>query len=276
MSDTDIERRSLELDLLLEGVYRRYGFDFREYARSSLLRRVERMVSREDLATISGLQERVFHDPECMERLLLELSINTSSFFRDPEFYKGIREKIVPMLRTYPFVRVWCAGCSRGEEVYSMAILFREEGLYDRTRIYATDMNECVLQKAKQAVFPLRNMQEYTRNYQKCGGTADFSEYYSARYENAVFSSSLRDNIVFSRHNLVTDSIFNEFNLIMCRNVMIYFGRDLQERVHRLLYDSLPVYGFLGLGKGESIQFTPYDSCYEEIIPENRMYRKIR
>src|SRR3954449_8537710 len=233
-----LDLETIELQLLLEGVYRRYGFDFREYAPASLKRRVWRRVFAEGTETISGLLARVLHEPAAMERLLLDLSINVTSMFRDPTFYAALREKVVPLLRTYPFTRIWVAGCSTGEEVYSLAILLAEEGLYDRTRIYATDINQAVLERAKLGVFPLDKMQEYTQNYLKAGGARSFSEYYVAAYDNAQFSRSLVDNVVFAQHNLAMDRGFNEFNLILCRNVMIYFDKTLQDRVHHLFYDS--------------------------------------
>src|SRR5439155_17804684 len=185
---------------------------------------------------IAGLLEKVLHDPACMERLLLDLSVNTTAMFRDPKLYLAFREKVVPLMRTYPFVSIWHAGCSTGEEVYSMAILLTEEGLYDRCRIYATDINDVVLQQAKDGIFPLNRMQEYTENYIRAGGKQSFSEYYTAKYDGALFSPTLTRNVVFSQHNLVTDRSFAEFNVIFCRNVLIYFDRELQDRVHGLFY----------------------------------------
>ncbi|TML05143.1 MAG: protein-glutamate O-methyltransferase CheR [Actinobacteria bacterium] len=265
----------IELALLLEGVYRRYGFDFREYAPASLRRRVWRRVHAEGLTTISALQERLLHDPACMERLLLDLSINVTAMFRDPTFYVAFREKVVPLLRTYPFTRLWVAGCSTGEEVYSLAILLQEEDVYERTRIYATDINESVLDRARAAVFPLDKMREYTQNYIKAGGARAFSEYYLAKYDGAQFQRSLVENVVFAQHNLVSDRSFNEFNVIVCRNVMIYFDRALQDRVHNLFYESLITFGMLALGAKESIRFSPHEDAYEELDPNERLYRKI-
>jgi chemotaxis protein methyltransferase CheR len=272
-SQVDLE--GIELSLLLEGVFRQYGFDFREYAPASLRRRVWRRVYAEGLSTISALQNRLLHDPACMERLLLDLSINVTSMFRDPGFYSAFRQKVVPMLRTYPFTRVWIAGCSTGEEVYSIAILLEEEGLYDRTRIYATDINEAVVERARAGVFPLDKMREYTQNYINAGGSRAFSEYYLAKYDGAQFQRSLVDNVVFAQHNLVSDRSFNEFNMIVCRNVMIYFDRALQERVHRLFYESLVTFGVLGLGHRESIRQSPHEDRYEELDPAEKLYRKV-
>jgi chemotaxis protein methyltransferase CheR len=195
--------------------------------------------------------------------------------FRDPGFYKAFRETCVPMLRTYPFIRIWHAGCSTGEEVFSMAILLEEEGLYDRALLYATDINDVVLQRARQGIFPLERMQEYTENYLKAGGKRSFSEYYTAKYDGAIFAPSLTRNIVFSQHNLVTDRSFSEFHVIFCRNVLIYFDRELQNRVHSLFYDSLVMFGVLALGSKESLKFSQYEGCYEKLSPTEKLYRKV-
>jgi chemotaxis protein methyltransferase CheR len=266
----------IELALLLEGVYRRYGFDFREYAPASLRRRVWRRVHAEGLSTISALQDKLLHDPACMERLLLDLSINVTAMFRDPMFYTTLREKVVPLLRTYPFTRIWVAGCSTGEEVYSLAILLAEEGVYERTRIYATDINESVLDRARAGVFPLDKMREYTENYIKAGGQRAFSEYYLAKYDGAQFQRSLLENVVFAQHNLVSDRSFNEFNVVVCRNVMIYFDRALQDRVHRLFYESLTMFGVLALGAKESIRFSPFEDRFEDLDANERLYKKVK
>jgi chemotaxis protein methyltransferase CheR len=270
----DLER--IEVDLLLEGVFRHYGFDFRSYAFSSLKRRLWKRITAEGLQSVSELQDRVLHDPAMMEKLLLDLSINVSAMYRDPTFYQAFRQKVVPVLRTYPFVRLWHAGCSTGEEVYSMAILLEEEGLYDRSRIYATDINEVVLHTAKSGIYPVDKMKEYTQNYLRAGGSRSFSDYYVAKYDAAIFNSSLTRNVVFSQHNLVTDRSFAEFHVILCRNVMIYFDRKLQDRVHALFYESLVPFGFLGLGSKESLRFSKYESCYEEIDGRDKIYRRVQ
>jgi chemotaxis protein methyltransferase CheR len=275
-AEGQLETEQLELQLLLEGIYRQYGFDFREYAPSSLKRRVWRRVQAEGTRTIAGLLDRVLHDPAVMERLLLDLSINVTSMFRDPSFYASLRGQVAPLLRTYPFTRVWVAGCSTGEEVYSLAIVLQEEGLYERTRIYATDINEAVLERAREGVFPLDKMKEYTENYIAAGGQRSFSEYYLAKYEGALFDRALTDNVVWAPHNLVQDRSFNTFNLILCRNVMIYFDRTLQTRVHQLFYDSLERLGVLALGHKESIRFTGFEDRYEELDPAEKIYRKVR
>jgi len=264
-----------EIHELFEAVYGRYGLDFRDYALPSLKRRVGNMIRAENVRTITELQDKLLHDPDCIERCLLVLSINTTAMFRDPMFYVTFREKVVPHLRTYPFLRIWHVGCSTGEEVYSMAILLREQGLHSRCRIYATDMNEAVLAKAKAGIFPLAGMKEYTQNYQKAGGTCAFSDYYTAQYDNAIFQPSLRENVVFAQHNLVSDGSFNEFQVILCRNVMIYFKQSLQNRAQSLFYESLCSFGFLGLGTKESIRFTPHESCYQELDHRQKIYRRI-
>jgi chemotaxis protein methyltransferase CheR len=269
----DVEE--IEIALLLEAIYRRYGFDFREYAPASLKRRLWRRASAEGLQTMSALQDRLLRDAGCMERLLLDLSINVTSMFRDPSFYTAFRDEVVPLLRTYPFTRVWLAGCSTGEEVYSLAIVLDEEELLDRCRIYATDINESVIEKARLGVFPLDKMQEYTQNYLKAGGTRAFSEYYLASYDGAVFDKRLVQHAVFAQHNLVSDKAFNEFHVIVCRNVMIYFDRTLQQRVLGLFHESLVHLGVLGLGRKEGIRFSDYADRYEEIDPVEKLYRKV-
>jgi chemotaxis protein methyltransferase CheR len=275
-SKYDPELEQIEIELLLEGIYQHYGFDFRSYAYASIRRRLWKRIEAEGLSTISALQDRVLHDSDLMERLLLDLSINVTAMFRDPGFYRVFRDQVVPTLRTYPFIRIWHAGCATGEEVYSMAILLEEEGLYERSRIYATDINEVVLQKAKSGIFPLDRMQEYTENYIAAGGKRSFSDYYIAKYDGALFHPSLTKNVVFSQHNLVTDRSFSEFNVILCRNVLIYFDKTLQARVLTLFYDSLAMFGVLALGSKESLRFSPYEECYEQINGPEKMYRKVR
>jgi chemotaxis protein methyltransferase CheR len=247
--DPDLER--LEIELLLEGVYRHYGFDFRSYAYASIRRRLWKRVEGEALRTISDLQARILHDADAMERLLLDLSVNVTAMFRDPSFYKEFREQVVPLLRTYPF-------------------------LYDRARLYATDINDVVLQRARQGIFPLDRMQEYTENYLRAGGKRSFSEYYTAKYDGALFTPSLTRNIVFSQHNLVTDRSFSEFHVIFCRNVLIYFDKTLQNRVHSLFYDSLVMLGILALGSKESLKFSQYEPRYEKVSATEKLYRKVR
>ena len=274
--EEELELEQIELELLLEGIHRRYGFDFRDYAPASLRRRVRRRMDGEKAATISELQALLLHDPAVMERLLLDLSVNVTAMFRDPSFYSAFREHVVPMLRSHAFSRLWVAGCSTGEEVYSLAILLAEEGLADRVRIYATDINEAVIERARLGVFPLDKMQDYTQNYIRAGGKRSFSEYYVARYDGAQFARSLVDGVVFAQHNLVSDSAFNEFHVITCRNVMIYFAQPLQERVHRLFYESLAMFGVLALGQKETIRFSPFEPRFEVIDAEERLFKKCK
>ncbi|HYU41399.1 MAG TPA: protein-glutamate O-methyltransferase CheR [Vicinamibacteria bacterium] len=263
----------LEIRLLLEGVWSCYGYDFRDYALTSIRRRVRFFMEEEELSTVTSVQERVLHDPLALRRFLRALSVNVTAMFRDPSFYRALREVVVPVMRTYPAVRIWHAGCATGEEVYSVAILLREEGLYDRCRLYATDINDAVLRQAQRGELPLSSMRENTRHYIEAGGGHGFARWYKTRDGRAVLDPELRRNIVFAQHNLATDGSFNDFHLVVCRNVLIYFNRALQDRVHRLLYDSLVRFGFLGLGLKETTRFTPHEAHYEE-LPE-RLYRKV-
>ena len=265
----------IEIDLLLEGLYRAHGFDFREYSRTSMKRRIVELMRTEKLETVSAFQDRVLHDAAALERFLLGLSVHATAMFRDPSFYLTFRQRVVPLLRTYPTVQIWVAGCSTGEEVYSLAILLLEEGLYPKCRIYATDISQAVLRRARAGIFPLMSMREYTANYQQAGGTHEFSDYYTAQYDSVIFSAALRNNIVFSEHNLATDGSFNEFQVILCRNVMIYFNKDLQARVHNLLYDSLSMFGVFGLGNKESLKFTPRAAFYQHLNETDKLYRKV-
>jgi chemotaxis protein methyltransferase CheR len=269
------ELERIEIDLLLEGVYRHYGLDFRGYALGSLKRRLARRMREEGAPTLSALQDLVLHDPDAMERLLVALSISVTAMFRDPSFYRALREKVVPLLRTYPFIRVWNAGCATGEETLSLAIVLAEEGLLERTRIYATDFNAGVVDQARVGEFPLARMKGYTENYLLAGGIREFSRYYTAEGPVARFSKELLANIVFAKHNLVSDGSFNEFHGILCRNVLIYFGNPLQRRVHELFHDSLVNFGVLGLGHKETIRFTPLEHCYEAIDAREKLYRRV-
>ncbi len=260
---------------ILECVYERTGMDFREYAFASIRRRVHVAMQEEGLASAEALRLKIRNDPEAMDRLLNTLTLPVTSMFRDPQFYLEFRERVTPLLRTHPYLRLWIAGCSTGQEVYSLAILLHEEGLYERSRIYATDVQSRSVDRARQAIFPVAAMQDYTRNYQAAGGRAAFSDYYTADSQAAILRPYLKSNIVFGQHNLVTDQSFNEFQVIFCRNVMIYFTAPLQERVHKLLYESLATFGYLGLGRGESIRFSPYEARYESVCARERIYRKV-
>lgn len=273
-AETDSE--AADLRGLLDSVYDRYGLDFRDYAHSSLKRRVRRAVSEEGVATISALREKVLDDPGAMSRMQAILTIHVTAMFRDPGVFLAFRQKIVPVLRTYPFLRLWVAGCSTGEEVYSLAIVLHETGLLSRCRIYATDISDRAVDIAKAGIFPLAAMQEYTRNYQRAGGERAFAEYYTADSDFAVMRSFLRENILFAAHNLAGDASFNEFHVIFCRNVMIYFNRTLQDRVHALFYESLLTLGFLGLGRSETMRFSALEDFYEPVALRERLYRKIK
>jgi len=266
---------AIEIRLLLEAVYQRYGFDFRDYAAHSIRRRIANQMQQEGINRVSELQGRLLREPDCMERFLSHLTVHVTSMFRDPGFYLAFRINAVPLLRDLPFFRVWHVGCSTGEEVYSMAILLQEEDLYSRCRIYATDIDQQVVETARAGIVSLDGLQEFTRCYLQAGGKACFSDYYTARYGNAIFERSLRQNLVFSQHNLVTDGSFNEFHVILCRNVMIYFNASLAARVHRLFYESLVPGGLLGLGNRESLKFTAYETAYKPLDSQEQLYRRV-
>lgn len=266
----------LEIDLLLEAIYRLSGFDFRQYNRSSISRRIANRMRMNNIPTISRVLEKVIHEDGLLEQLLNDFSINVTEMFRDPSFFKAFRQEVVPYLRDYPEIRIWHAGCATGEEVYSMAILLQEEGLIDQAVIYATDMNEQVLEKAKKGVFPINKMQAYTKNYMRAGGIHAFSEYYKTDNQYAYFQPSLLKNIIFAQHNLVTDQSFNEFHVIMCRNVLIYFSSELQNQVHNLFSESLSNNGFLCLGDKETIRFEDIIPKYKEIVCNEKIYQKIK
>ncbi|HEX4362923.1 MAG TPA: protein-glutamate O-methyltransferase CheR [Solirubrobacteraceae bacterium] len=272
--DREEARELLEIELLLEAIQRVYGYDFRGYALASMRRRLFHRVYGEGLQTISGLQERILHDPSCMDRLLRDLSINVTEMFRDPSFYRALRKHVFPLLRTHPFIRVWNAGCSTGEEIYSLAIALREAELLDRARIYATDIDESALERARSGAFPLGRMQLYTENYLRAGGSESFSAYYSADGELARFDPALAAGAVFAQHNLVTDGSFNEFQLIVCRNVLIYFGADLQESVLGLFGESMARFGILALGRKESLRHSRHADAYEPLVETEKIFRR--
>jgi chemotaxis protein methyltransferase CheR len=265
-----------QLKHLLETVLELSGFDFRNYAYSSLYRRVTHRVQSEKLRTIEQLDQKIRSNPDTLEQLLRGMTIHVTSMFRDPGFFRVVRDEVMPVWKTYPFIRLWVAGCSSGEEVYSLAILLHEADLLRRTRIYATDISEAMLDRAKSAVFPLSAMQDFTKAYHDAGGRCDFADYYTADRDSVIIRPFLRENIIFAAHNLVGDTSFNEFHGILCRNVMIYFDRTLQARVHRLLYDSLTDFGYLGLGKSETIRYTEQELQYKEVSARERIYRKVR
>lgn len=270
----DIETQNIELQLLLQAIYLKYGYDFRNYAKASIKRRIQHRMLKEGLGSLSAMQHKVLYDIAFFERLLLDMSINVTEMFRDPSFYLALRKVVIPELKKFSFLKIWHAGCSSGEEVYSMAIILKEEGLYERTQIYATDMNEVVLKQARDGIFNISKLKQYTANYQKAGGLESFSDYYSAHYDHVVMNKSLKENILFSDHNLATDGVFGEMNLIMCRNVLIYFNRELQNRALGLFFESLGNESYLCLGSKESIRFSEYSHAFEDIVREEKIYIK--
>jgi chemotaxis protein methyltransferase CheR len=264
----------IELRMLVEAVYLKYNYDFRDYTGASQKRRVLVALRELECATVSELQAKVLHQPEAFARLLQYLTIPVTEMFRDPEYHAALRSQVVPHLRTYPSLKLWVAGCSTGEEVYSLAILLHEEGLLERSLIYATDINPESLDAARRGVFPLDRMRLYTENYQKSGGKRAFSDYYTAAYGGALFERFLTENVTFADHSLATDSVFSETHFVSCRNVMIYFIRRLQNRVLGLFHESLCHRGFMALGSKESIDFSSYANRFESVARRERIFRK--
>lgn len=264
----------IEFQLLLDAIYLKYHYDFRAYAGSSLRRRLRTAMERFGCATLSQLQDKVLHDPATFPALLDYLTVQVSEMFRDPSYFKSLRETVVPMLRTYPSLKLWVAGCSAGEEVYSLAILLHEEGLLERSLIYATDINAHALQKAEAGVYDIDRIAGFTENHHRSGGRGSLSQYYTAAYGRAVFDKALKKHMVFSDHSLATDSVFAEMNLVSCRNVLIYFNRELQERALGLFHDSLCRKGFLGLGSKEALRFSTYADHFDEVVREDRIFQK--
>ncbi|SHH28858.1 protein-glutamate O-methyltransferase CheR [Massilia sp. CF038] len=271
---TNPDSATIELRMLMEAIYLKYSYDFRDYSGASQKRRVLHALHQMDCATISELQARVLHDPEAFMQLLQFLTIPTSEMFRDPSYFLALREHVVPHLHTYASLKIWIAGCSTGEEVYSMAIMLKEEGLLERSIIYATDINPHSLERARKGVYPLERMRAYTASYQMAGGEAAFSDYFTAAYDSALFDRSLIENVSFADHSLATDSVFSETQLVCCRNVLIYFNRKLQDRALGLFRESLCHRGFLGLGSKESIDFSAYAGAFEPLVKAERIYRK--
>ncbi len=265
---------TIEIDLLLEAIFKRYGYDFRSYARASLERRIRLFQAKSGCATLAELIPRVLHDQEFFSRLARHFSIAVSELFRDPFVYQAVREKVIPLLKTWPHIKIWHAGCASGEEVYSLAILLLEEGLYERATIYATDFNDETLAQAREGIYEAGKMQEATKNYQQAGGKRSFSEYYHARYEAVVMDSSLKQRITFANHNLAMDEAFGEMHLVFCRNVLIYFNRELQNRALGLFSESLVHGGFLCLGSKEELKFTAANDFYEVVDGKARIYKK--
>lgn len=264
----------IEVCLLLEALYRRYHYDFRNYAQASIRRRLRQARDRMGLATFSALQDKLLHDPAAAAYVLRFMTVQVSDFFRDPTYFRALREKVVPHLRTYPSLKVWIAGCSAGEELHSLAILLREEGLEDRTLFYATDINQQALETAARGIYPLDRIKAFTENYRLSGGKGSLTDYYTTGYGGAVFDKSLRERVVFSDHSLVTDAVFSEMHLISCRNVMIYFDRELQDRAIGLFRDSLIRNGFLGLGSKESLRFSAHAADFTEFAREDKIYQR--
>ncbi len=275
MCEVELNNEAIEIRLLLEAIHLKYGYDFRGYSKSSLTRRVLQRFADSGLSSISEMQHRVLNDTAFFETLLLDLSINVTAMFRDPSFYLALRAIAVPALRKMGYVKVWCAGCATGEEVYSMAILLAEAGLHDHAQIYATDINEVVLRQAAAGIYPIDRMREYTKNYQMAGGQKSFADYFTADDRSVVMRESLKANLVFSDHNLATDAVFGEMDLVSCRNVLIYFGKELQNRVFKLFHDSLRPGGFLCLGSKESAAFNDCANRFHELSRPERIYRKI-
>jgi chemotaxis protein methyltransferase CheR len=265
----------IEIELLLDGIFRRYGHDFRGYARESIKRRVQVALTKSGCKNISQMLERTLRDPDYFRTLVSDLTVNVTEMFRDPEVYLMIRKQIVPILKTYPSIKIWHAGCATGEEVYSMAILLQEEGLYDKSLLYATDISPRALEKAKAGIYAADQLQLSTSNYQKSGGIEPFTNYYTAKYGSVKMNGSLQKNIVFAQHNLVTDDVFSEFQLILCRNVLIYFERPLQSRVLDLFYRSLSRRGFLCLGTKETVEYSSMEKCFETLHKQYKLHRKI-
>ncbi len=272
--DASARNFDIEVQLLIEAVYLKYHYDFRQYARASLKRRMTAALSRFGCQTLSQVQDRIVHDPAAFSLLLDFLTVPVSEMFRDPGYFRALRHNVIPLLRTYPSLKIWVAGCSTGEEVYSLAILLREEGLLDRTLIYATDINPHTLQKAQAGIYELDRVAGFTENHRKSGARTSLSDYYTAAYDAVVLDKSLRQHVVFSDHSLATDSVFAEVHLVSCRNVLIYFDRRLQDRAVGLFHDALVRKGFLGIGSKESLRFSAQAAAFTELIPADRIYQK--
>jgi chemotaxis protein methyltransferase CheR len=269
-----LENQDIEVKLLIDAIYLKYGYDFRNYSRAHVKRRILNRFNLIGYDNLGTMMHQLLTDQRLIDQLLFDLSINVTEMYRDPSFYKALLDEVFPILKTYPFIKIWHAGCASGEEVYSMAILLKEEGMYDRCQIYATDFNPIVIKQAKEGIYPTKRVKEFSANYLKAGGKHSLSDYYSAHYESAKFNDSLKKNIVFATHNLVTDSVFAEVNLVVCRNVMIYFDRELQDKVLKLFDESLAAGGVLCLGSKESLQFSAIATKYQQMAEKERIYRR--
>ncbi len=264
-----------EIDLLIKAIFNKYSYDFREYTFASQKRRIMQAVTSLKCENVTALMDKVLLEPDMFMQLLQYLTIPVSEMFRDPSYYAALREHVIPILKTYPSLKIWVAGCSTGEEIYSLAILLEEEGLLDKSIIYATDINPVSLEKAKKGIFPISRMASYTENYQQSGGKKSFSGYYTAAYDGAMFDQALSRNVTFADHSLATDHVFSEVHLISCRNVMIYFNSALQSRVLDLFHDALCHKGFLGLGSKESLDYSTHADRFSPLAKKERVFRKI-
>lgn len=274
MIETYEKVEDIEIRLLLEALYHRYHYDFRAYSTSSIKRRLRQAREQLGFATITAMQERVLHDADMLPKMLRYLTVQVSEMFRDPSYFQAIREKVVPHLLTYPSLKVWIAGCSTGEELYSFVILFREEGLEDRTIFYATDINPEALAQAEAGIYELDRVRLFTENHRQAGGKSSLSDFYHTAYNRCVLDKSLRRNVVFSDHSLVTDQVFSEMQFVSCRNVMIYFNKDLQDRAIGLFREALPRNGFLGLGAKETLRFSQHEEGFRDFVREEKIYQR--
>lgn len=272
MDKQEVEK--IEIDLLLTALHQRYGYDFQHYTKATIRRRVRHFLAQTVYQQVSEMIPPLLHDDAFARSMIYDFSITVTEMFRDPGFYKAVRTQVIPYLKTYPFIKVWHVGCATGEEVYSLAILLQEEGLYDRVTIFATDFNDDALQKAEEGIYSLEQMRQYTINYQKAAGSYSFANYYHAQYDHARMDASLKRNMTFANHNLVTDSVFSEMHLIFCRNVLIYFDKELQNRVLTLLDESLAYSGFLCLGTKETLRFSEVNDHFRVIDEKARIYQK--
>jgi chemotaxis protein methyltransferase CheR len=274
ISDEQVQVEDIEIRLLLEAIYQLYGYDFRSYSPASMRRRIMHRLTMSGFSTVLEMTDRVLRDRQFFVILLNDLTVNVTEMFRDPEFYKAFREEVVPVLKTFPFIKIWHAGCSTGEEIYSMAILLEEEGLYERAMLYATDIDKNVLAAAKKGIYPIHAFKQYTDNYRRAGGRQSLSDYATARYDSVIMEQRLKRNIVFADHDLATDQVFGEMHVILCRNVLIYFDRPLQQRVFKLFGESLDMGGFLCLGTKESLRFSGNEESFDVVNRPLRIFRK--
>lgn len=274
IQDEQVDMEDVEIRLLLEAIFHIYGYDFRSYSKASIRRRVMHRLNLSGLPSIMEMIDRVMKDRQFFVSLLNDLTVNVTEMYRDPMFYRRFREEVVPLLKTFPFIKIWHAGCSTGEEIYSMAILLEEEGLYDRAMIYATDIDKNVLATAKKGIYSISSIRQYGENYVQAGGKSSLSDYYTCKYDGVIIDQRLRRNILFADHDLATDQVFGEMNVIVCRNVLIYFDRDLQRRVFQLFRDSLDLGGVLCLGTKESLNFSGIAEEFEPVDAQMKIFRR--